>query len=74
MWSATSGTRRFYDAIVENSEPRANGRCLCGAVTYEVRGPSPAKNHEIAKAMASVEKRRLRCVAMAALREEVRAN
>ena len=39
MWSATSGTRRFYDAIVENSEPRAKGRCLCGAVTYEVRGP-----------------------------------
>ena len=39
MWSTTSGTRRFYDAIVENSEPRAKGRCMCGAVTYEVRGP-----------------------------------
>jgi hypothetical protein len=25
--------------MVENAEPRATGRCLCGAVTYEVRGP-----------------------------------
>ena len=24
---------------MEDSEPRAKGRCLCGAVTYEVRGP-----------------------------------
>jgi hypothetical protein len=24
---------------VEASTPRATGRCLCGAVTYEVRGP-----------------------------------
>jgi hypothetical protein len=39
MWSATRGTTRFYDAIVENSEPRAKGRCLCGAVAYEVHGP-----------------------------------
>jgi hypothetical protein len=40
MWSATSGTRRFYDPSVEDAaEPRATGRCLCGAVTYEVRGP-----------------------------------
>jgi hypothetical protein len=40
MWSATSGTGRFYDPPMENaSPPRATGRCLCGAVTYEVRGP-----------------------------------
>ena len=40
MYSETSGTRRFYDAPVEGAfEPRATGRCLCGAVTYEVRGP-----------------------------------
>ena len=40
MWSATSGTRRFYDAPVEDaSRPRATGRCLCGAVRYEVHGP-----------------------------------
>ena len=24
---------------MENAQPRATGRCLCGAVTYEVRGP-----------------------------------
>jgi hypothetical protein len=29
---------RFYDCPMENAEPRATGRCLCGAVTYEVRG------------------------------------
>src|SRR4249920_1311327 len=40
MWSATRGTRRFYDPAMENAGvPRAIGRCLCGAVTYEVRGP-----------------------------------
>ena len=40
MWSATSGTRRFYDPLVDDAaEPRAIGRCLCGAVTYEVHGP-----------------------------------
>ena len=39
MCSETSGIRRFYDLSVEsNLEPRATGRCLCGAVTYEVRG------------------------------------
>ena len=38
MWSATSGTRRFYDPVVNAAQPRATGRCLCGAVTYEVRG------------------------------------
>ena len=31
---------RFYDHVVgSNPEVRATGRCLCGAVTYEVRGP-----------------------------------
>src|SRR5262249_35049998 len=40
MCSETSGIRRFYDALVEAaSSPRATGRCLCGAITYEVRGP-----------------------------------
>ena len=40
MWSATSGTRRFYDASMgDAAEPRATGRCLCGAVSYEVHGP-----------------------------------
>jgi hypothetical protein len=40
MCSETRGTRRFYDSPVESAaEPRATGRCLCGAVTYEVRGP-----------------------------------
>lgn len=39
MWSATSGMRRFYDPGMESAAPRATGRCLCGAVTYEVRGP-----------------------------------
>jgi hypothetical protein len=39
MCSETSGIRRFYDPPVENAETRATGRCLCGAVTYEVRGP-----------------------------------
>lgn len=39
MCSETGGIRRFYDPSVENAEPRATGRCLCGAVTYEVRGP-----------------------------------
>lgn len=40
MCSETSGIRRFYDSPVESAvEPRATGRCLCGAVTYEVRGP-----------------------------------
>ena len=40
MCSETSGIRRFYDLHVEaSSKPRATGRCLCGAVTYEVRGP-----------------------------------
>jgi hypothetical protein len=38
MWSETSGIRRFYDASVQTAQPRATGRCLCGAVTYEVRG------------------------------------
>ena len=39
MCSETRGTRRFYDLCVEStSDPRATGRCLCGAVTYEVRG------------------------------------
>lgn len=31
------GRERLYDLAVE--KPRATGRCLCGAVTYEVRGP-----------------------------------
>ena len=40
MSSETSGIRRFYDLCMEEtSKPRATGRCLCGAVTYEVRGP-----------------------------------
>jgi hypothetical protein len=40
MCSETRGIRRFYDPLVENAAtPRATGRCLCGAVTYEVRGP-----------------------------------
>jgi hypothetical protein len=39
MCSETRGIRRFYDSPVESAEPRATGRCLCGAVTYEVRGP-----------------------------------
>jgi hypothetical protein len=41
MWSETSGTCRFYDGPVEAAAagPRATGRCLCGAVRYEVRGP-----------------------------------
>ena len=39
MCSETSGIRRFYDLRMEStSKPRATGRCLCGAVTYEVRG------------------------------------
>jgi hypothetical protein len=39
MCSETSGIHRFYDLGVEStSKPRATGRCLCGAVTYEVRG------------------------------------
>ena len=37
MWSETRGTPRFYDPEV--ADPRATGRCLCGAVAYEVRGP-----------------------------------
>jgi hypothetical protein len=40
MCSETGGIRRFYDAVVETTPgPRATGRCLCGAVTYEIRGP-----------------------------------
>ena len=40
MYSETSGIGRFYDPLVEGAaDPRAKGRCLCGAVTYEVRGP-----------------------------------
>jgi hypothetical protein len=40
MCSETSGILRFYDPPVESTAgPRATGRCLCGAVTYEVRGP-----------------------------------
>jgi hypothetical protein len=39
MCSETGGMRRFYDGHVEDVRPRATGRCLCGAVTYEVRGP-----------------------------------
>lgn len=39
MCSETGGIGRFYDSSVESAvEPRATGRCLCGAVTYEVRG------------------------------------
>jgi hypothetical protein len=39
MCSETGGIRRFYDPTVETTtEPRGTGRCLCGAVTYEVRG------------------------------------
>lgn len=37
MCSDTSGIRRFYDLGMAN--PRATGRCLCGAVRYEVHGP-----------------------------------
>ncbi len=40
MYWETSGTGRFYDSLVETAvEPRATGRCLCGAVTYAVHGP-----------------------------------
>jgi hypothetical protein len=40
MCSETRGTRRFYDPYMESAEQaRATGRCLCGAVTYEVHGP-----------------------------------
>jgi len=40
MSSETSGIRRFYDLRMEPTlNPRATGRCLCGSVTYEVRGP-----------------------------------
>jgi hypothetical protein len=40
MCSETSGIRRFYDLLVDRTaKPRATGRCLCGAVTYEVHGP-----------------------------------
>ncbi len=40
MCSETSGIHRFYDLLVDStSDPRATGRCLCGKVTYEVRGP-----------------------------------
>ncbi len=38
MCSETGGIRRFYDSFVEPAQPRATGRCLCGGVTYEVRG------------------------------------
>jgi hypothetical protein len=39
MCSETSGIGRFYDLSVESTpKPRATGRCLCGAVTYEVHG------------------------------------
>jgi hypothetical protein len=39
MCSETGGIHRFYDLSVKPNAPRATGRCLCGAVTYEVRGP-----------------------------------
>jgi hypothetical protein len=39
MCSETGGIGRFYDGQVNDDQPRATGRCLCGAVTYEVRGP-----------------------------------
>ena len=37
MCSETSGMGRFYDLGM--AKTRATGRCLCGAVSYEVRGP-----------------------------------
>src|ERR687897_2023759 len=37
MCSETSGMGRFYDLGM--AKTRATGRCLCGAVAYEVRGP-----------------------------------
>jgi hypothetical protein len=40
MCSETSGIHRFYDLFMEATPKlRATGRCLCGAVAYEVRGP-----------------------------------
>src|SRR5262245_38502939 len=38
MCSETDGMSRFYDPPMEAAESRASGRCLCGAVTYQVRG------------------------------------
>ncbi len=38
MCSETGGIRRFYDPHMEDAQLRATGRCLCGAVTFEVRG------------------------------------
>ena len=44
MCSETSGIRRFYDSPVESAaEPRATGRCLCGAVT--LRGARAVARH-----------------------------
>jgi hypothetical protein len=39
MCSDTFGTSRFYDGPMDDAHTRATGRCLCGAVRYEVRGP-----------------------------------
>jgi hypothetical protein len=38
MCSETGGIARFYDPHMDDAQPRATGRCLCGAVSYEVRG------------------------------------
>jgi hypothetical protein len=53
MWSAASGTPRFYDPLMEGAgEPRAARRCLCGSLTYEVRGPQRDSSSATARSAA----------------------